>query len=105
MEKVKVFLEKKLKSGATQTLLAKEIGISQGAINKLLRSEVRASTDTLEKLAHAYKVPVSQFFDEPTTNNATVAEILNLVYELTPEEQQHILTFVKAFIKVKEEKL
>ena len=104
MEKVKLFLKKKISAGATQMLIAEETGISQGAINKILRTDVKVSMDTLEKIATAYNVPLTYFINtESGPSNTIISEIEELMYSMKPEDQQHILTYIKTYVRMKQE--
>jgi transcriptional regulator with XRE-family HTH domain len=48
----------------SQEFVAEEIGMSGGNFGKIERSEIDVNTETLEKLARLFKIPVAYFFDE-----------------------------------------
>jgi transcriptional regulator with XRE-family HTH domain len=48
----------------SQEFVAEEIGMSGGNFGKIERSEIDVNTETLEKLAKLFKIPIAYFFDE-----------------------------------------
>ena len=51
--------------GITLNVLAEKIGISQPSISGIATGRQKPSLDTIEKLAEALEVPVSELFDAP----------------------------------------
>jgi transcriptional regulator with XRE-family HTH domain len=51
----------------SQEFVAEEIGMTGGNFGKIERSEIDVNTETLEKLAKLFKIPVTNFFDDRNT--------------------------------------
>lgn len=51
--------------GITLNVLAEKIGVSQPSISGIATGRQKPSLDTIEKLAEALEVPVSELFDAP----------------------------------------
>lgn len=62
-----VLKEKKV----TAVSLAEQIGIAQPSMSNIANGKVTPSLDTLEKIAAALGVPVSELIDEPKAGNFT----------------------------------
>ena len=53
--------------GMTQKDLAEKLGITDISLNKTLRGEY-PQLQTLEKIANALNIPISDLFEQPKTN-------------------------------------
>ncbi|QBP41780.1 helix-turn-helix domain-containing protein [Paenisporosarcina antarctica] len=58
--------------GFTADDLAKKIGVSQSMISQIERGLVSPSLDTLWKMSHCLKLPISAFFEEDNQQHVTV---------------------------------
>ena len=58
--------------GITLNALAEKIGISQPSISGLATGKQKPSFDTLEKLADAIGCPVTELFEQPKSDTASI---------------------------------
>lgn len=58
--------------GITLNVLAEKIGVSQPSISGIATGKQKPSFDTLEKLSEALDVPVSELFEQPKSNTASI---------------------------------
>ena len=84
--------------GWTNYRLAKESGISEGAINNLFRLNNQPTIPTLESLCGGFKISLAQFFandNEAVPLNNDQKEILKLWNTLHPKQKKALLDFLK----------
>lgn len=71
-------------SGITQKELAERLGITDISLNKTLRGEY-PQLQSLEKIANALDVPISELFEHPQ-NNVVNCPKCGAILELTEKE-------------------
>ena len=54
--------------GFTAVWLASQIEITQPSMSGIMNGKINPSLDTLERIASALNVPVTELFDQPTTD-------------------------------------
>ena len=54
--------------GFTALWLASQIGITQPSMSGIMNGKIKPSLDTLERIASALNVPVTELFDQPATD-------------------------------------
>ena len=54
--------------GFTAVWLASQIGITQPNMSNMVSGKTKPSLDTLEKIAAALNVPITELFEQPTTD-------------------------------------
>lgn len=59
--------------GITLNVLAEKIGVSQPSISGIATGKQKPSFDTLEKLSEALGVPVTELFEQPKSDTASIA--------------------------------
>ena len=70
--KMKLRIKEVLKEKKVTALsLAEKIGIAQPSMSNIVNNKVTPSLDTIEKIANALDVPVSELIDEPKAGNFT----------------------------------
>jgi transcriptional regulator with XRE-family HTH domain len=52
----------------TSVWLASQIGITQPSMSNIVNGKIKPSLDTLERIATALNVPVTDLFDKPATD-------------------------------------
>jgi len=99
---VKGFLIKKLKEeNLTQTALAKKLNLSQPCINKILHNNSSVSLDTLQKIAIAYRLPVSFFLGgkEHVEESEITYKIKHLLGNVREHDLVSVYQYLQAFIE------
>lgn len=85
--------------GLTQEQLAEAIDRSVQTVSNIERGQTLAGLDALESMAHCFKVPISDFFDEGRTSSPNRAgieiRIRDVIRELTDLEAEVALHLVE----------
>ena len=93
----------RLEAGFSQKRVADAVGMSRAAIATIEAGKQRIWVDTLAKLAHVLRVPVSDFFDEapkPAPGGLTIKQQLADKLGCTPKKAQEILDQInRPFVK------
>ena len=86
-------------AGYTQVSLAEACQMDPITISRMERGERSPTLEHLEKLASLFKVPASRFFDEfETEPNSGEAIALNLLRQLSPEQQACAVEFLRVYV-------
>ncbi|NDV82225.1 helix-turn-helix domain-containing protein [Bacteroides sp. 51] len=59
--------------GVTIVSLAEMIGVAQPTMSNLANGKTTPSLETLEKIANALNVPVTELFEKPKTDTASLS--------------------------------
>ena len=87
--------------GISQNKLAKMAGLSQSGMSSILSGASRPREDTLQAIAKALGIPISELMDEPTTKKEPAIPdkldeaLIDLLVSLSPEEVQRVQDFVE----------
>ena len=66
--KLRIFVQKMLTEGMSQSEIARRAHVSQATINKILHTDTKPTVETLKKFSSAFNLPLSEFIvseDEP----------------------------------------
>jgi transcriptional regulator with XRE-family HTH domain len=95
----------------SQSDLARASGLSRQVISYYLSDKSKSPDENaLQKLAHAFKLPVETVFraagilPQQIPENETIEQITHLTKELPPQEQQDILEFIKLRHRLSEQR-
>jgi transcriptional regulator with XRE-family HTH domain len=88
--------KKRVELGVNQKELAERVQISPSAINQYEKGEKLPSTETLVKLAHELKTTTDYLIgasvEEDFVIGASVVDAFNAFKELSPQDQQNIIS-------------
>ena len=105
--RLRVWLTQELKvRQLSQRELARQSGVSQTRISQTLSGDIPVSAEFCIKVASALEVSPEYLLrlaeilpsESAVSENATTQEIIELLKNLTPEQQQEALTYIK-FLK------
>ena len=54
--------------GVTAVWLASQIGITQPSMSNIMKDKINPSLETLERIAAALNAPVTELFEQPSTD-------------------------------------
>jgi transcriptional regulator with XRE-family HTH domain len=84
-------IEKELER-TSQSALARDIGISQATIHKILYTDTVMTVPTLKKLARYFKVPLTHFLENTPAEGAGVEEV---EYVSLSKEEEKLLEWYR----------
>ena len=90
-------------AGISQGELAAKMGLTQAALSNYELGKRRPSLSKLEDIANSLGKPLSYFLEEPAAVNdqederleKLVAEMIELWYDISEEERQYLLDFIR----------
>lgn len=101
MEKIRGFLRRKIEDEGGQSAVARKVGISQSAINKIIhQGSQTAELATLTKIAKAYNLDITTFITEPssthispeaTARTKSEQQLLSMFRQLDEHRQSRII--------------
>lgn len=98
-ERIKHFRELR---GMTQEALAERCAVSASCVSRWETGNLVPKRANQEKIAKALDICFDDLYISPEVvlpSSVIIREILKILYELSPEEQKHILQYVQLFQK------